>query len=85
AEVRPLRKEHRENRRALLDYLKQDTVDQDELVSRLDALDAQHQAIRLKLRPLVLELAAKLEPEARARIIRRFIGGRRGRRWRRRH
>lgn len=86
AEVRPLRKVIRENRRGVLEYLKQDEIDAGELESKLVALEGQQQEARVKLRAMVLELSAKLQPEDRARVMRRLLGDRRGRhrrRWRR--
>ncbi len=76
-EVRPLRRELRQRRRELVEYLRQDTIDRGELERRLIALERRQQEIRMKLRPMVMELSEKLSPEERAQVLRRFLGGRR--------
>ena len=83
-DVRPLRQEIRKNRRAVVDYLRQETIDAQKLESMLVALEEQHKDVRDKLRAMIMELSVKLKPEDRARIVNRVL---RGKRWRhgRRH
>ena len=81
---RPLRTEARDARRAVADLLEEDPLDRKKLEQALDVVQEKSLAARRALRPLIFELADKLEPHERSRVIRRFIGGRHGRRGRHR-
>jgi len=81
--VRPLRRELNRLRRDFISYAEGDVVEAGEVERRLEAIDAQRERVRAQLRPMVVELAGKVDPKVRARLLRRLLG--QGRRGRRRH
>ncbi len=78
-DVKPERQELRKLRRELVDYAKSEVVAPAELERRLVRIDEQRQLLRAKLRPKMIELVSKLDPDVRVRVLRRLLGGRRGR------
>ncbi|MEL7544304.1 MAG: periplasmic heavy metal sensor [Pseudomonadota bacterium] len=81
--VRPLRRALREETRKLRPLLEAESLDQAAFTAQLDVIEKRRAGIQRELRSMVEDLAVKLPPDVRARVIARIIGRGTGRKRRR--